>query len=89
MPKILANESIHESHEQAEKRAEHYADQLAEAIRNGGCPNCGTAIGIIHEEPDGEKFRQCGYCGNRYPVGTEAQKSEPISSESEPDETDD
>lgn len=58
--------SVKEANKNWEDRAEHIAAQLSEAIRNGDCPRCGTAIGVIHEESDGKKFRQCGYCGNRY-----------------------
>lgn len=66
----MLNKSIHETEEQAQEHAEKFAAQLSEAIRNGGCPKCGTAVGLIHEEPDGTKYRQCGYCGNHYDAAT-------------------
>jgi transcription elongation factor Elf1 len=66
--------SIHETDDQATERAQHHAEQLAEAIRNGGCPKCGTSVGVIHEQPDGHKYRQCGYCGNQYEVEVNSQE---------------
>ena len=68
--------SNQDSNKQWEERAEHIAATLAEAIRNGDCPRCGTAVGVIHEEPDGTKFRQCGYCGNRYEFKEEQEEQE-------------
>jgi DNA-directed RNA polymerase subunit M/transcription elongation factor TFIIS len=74
--------SVKQANEDWEEHAHTFADKLAEAVRNGGCPKCGTLVGIIHEELDGTKFRQCNYCGNRYPVNqkqelkTEGEQSE-------------
>ncbi len=47
--------------EQEQKLKSDFAEKLAAAVKDGGCPKCGSLKHVDHEG-----LRQCINCGNRF-----------------------
>jgi transcription elongation factor Elf1 len=44
-----------------------FAEKLAAAITEGGCPKCGSLTRVIvHDPKHPTPLRQCGNCGNKF-----------------------